>query len=156
MKTKEIQPKDLWEHNKRKEVGEFIQSQSKLQSSERKLRNEMLAIQFKIEDYINSDKATRKLQVLDFVKMYLKVLNITQKRLAVLFEMQDSNLHKYLVGERKLNAAMLLKLSAFSHLSPKYWLLIEVKNELLEITKEQQENPVYEKYDYRNLLVAEE
>lgn len=156
MKTKEIHPNGLWDDPKRKAIGEFIHTQSKLQSQERKLKNELLSIQFKMEDYINSDKATRKMQVLDFVKMYLKVLNITQKRLAVLFEMQDSNLHKYLVGERKLNASMLLKLSAFSHLSPKYWLLIEVRNELMEITKEQQENPVYEKYDYRNLLVAEE
>jgi plasmid maintenance system antidote protein VapI len=68
--------------------------------------------------------------------------------------MQDSNLHKYLVGKRKLNASLVLKLSSFSHLSPEYWLRVEVKNELIEITKEKERSKDYQKYDYRNLLVT--
>ena len=62
--------------------------------------------------------------------------------------MKESNLHKYLVGERKLNPSLVLKLSSFSHLNPEYWLSIEVKNELIEIKKNS-----CQKYDYRNLLV---
>ena len=83
-----------------------------------------------------------------------KDLGWTQKKLADLFEMKDSNLHKYLVGERKLNADLVLKLSSFCHLSPEYWLRVEVKNELIEITKEKTKD--YQKYDYRNLLVTGE
>ena len=86
--------------------------------------------------------------------MYLKTFNITQKKLADLFEMKDSNLHKYLVGERKLNPSVVLKLSSFSHLNPEYWLRIEVKNELIEIKKEENKNNSYQKYYYRNLLVT--
>ena len=74
--------------------------------------------------------------------------------MADLFEMKDSNLHKYLVGERKLNTDLILKLSSFSHLDPEYWIRIEVKNELIEINREKRENRNYSKYDYRNLLVT--
>jgi plasmid maintenance system antidote protein VapI len=88
--------------------------------------------------------------------MYLKTLRVTQKNLANLFEMKDSNLHKYLVGERKLNTSLVLKLSSFSHTPPEHWLRVEVKNELIEITKEKEKTEKYRKYDYRNLLVTSE
>lgn len=76
--------------------------------------------------------------------------------MAELFEMQDSNLHKYLTGERKLNANLILKLSAFSHLSPEHWLRIEVKNELIELNQEKQKNRDYEKFDYLKHFIERE
>jgi antitoxin HigA-1 len=35
--------------------------------------------------------------------------------------MKDSNLNKYLSGERKLNTRVALKLIAFSHTKPEQW-----------------------------------
>ena len=93
---KEIQPTDIWNTKKTDDLKGFILSHSKKQSQERLLKNELLAIQYQIEDYIESNNHEKKMRVLDFVKMYLSTLNITQKRLADLFEMKDSNLHKYL------------------------------------------------------------
>lgn len=84
--------------------------------------------------------------------MYLKVLNLTKKKLATYFEMRDSNLQKYLSGERKLNAEVVLKLSAFSHTKPEHWYRVQVKNELIELKKEKQKVVNYQKYDYRNLV----
>lgn len=157
MKSKEIEITDIWNEEKSNSLKDFIINHSQKQSKERKLRNELLAIQYQVEDYIETETTSERLRVLDFVKLYLKTFNVTQKRLAHLFEMKDSNLHKYLIGERKLNANIVLKLSSFSHLSPEYWLRIEVKNELLEITKEKERYADYQKYDYRNLfLVAED
>lgn len=156
MKNKEIQLNDIWNDEKRKSLSEFILSNSERQTKERKIRNELLSIKFQIEDYIESDNSSVKLQVLDFVKLYLKTFNVTQRKLADLFEMQDSNLYKYLRGERKLNSNLVLKLSSFSHISPEYWLRIEVKNELIEINNEIKKNKDYKKYDYRNLLVKSE
>jgi plasmid maintenance system antidote protein VapI len=156
MKNKEIQLNDIWNDEKRKSLSEFILSNSERQTKERKIRNELLSIKFQIEDYIESDNPSVKLQVLDFVKLYLKTFNVTQRKLADLFEMQDSNLYKYLRGERKLNSNLVLKLSSFSHISPEYWLRIEVKNELIEINNEIKKNKDYKKYDYRNLLVTSE
>jgi plasmid maintenance system antidote protein VapI len=153
MKGQEIQVNDIWNDDKQGELKQFILLHSEKQSKERKLTNQLLSIQYKIEDYIRNDNENEEiLKVLDFVKMYLKTLDITQKKLADLFEMKDSNLHKYLVGERKLNPKLVLKLSHFSHTKPEYWIRIQVKNELIELKKENKNTGYYEKYDYRNLI----
>lgn len=154
MKNKEVRIADLWNKEKSKTLSEFIIGQSNKQTKERKLRNELLSIQYKIEDYIECDNVIQKLNILDFVKMYLNTLNVTQRRLADLFEMKDSNLYKYLIGERKLNSTIVLKLSSFTELSPELWLRIEVKNELIEINKEKKKKKIYEKYNYQNLLAV--
>ena len=156
MKNKEIQLNDIWNEEKRKSLSEFILSNSEKQSKERKIRNELLSIKFQIEDYIDSKNPPAKLQVLHFVKLYLKVFNLTQRKLADLFEMQDTNLYKYLKGERKLNPHLILMLSSFTDTNPEYWLRIEVKNELLDINEEIEKNNNYKKYDYRNILATPE
>jgi len=155
MKNKEIGISAIWAKEKRDALKDFISTHAQKQSRERKLKNELLAIQYQIEDYITADAVKEKMHILDFVKLYLKTFNVTQKNVAQLFEMSSGNLHKYLVGDRKLNTDMLLKLSSFSHLKPEYWLRIEIKNELMDISKEQHRNKKYEKYDYRHLLAAE-
>lgn len=152
MKNTEIVPKDIWNDKKVKNVNDYIKHHSDKQSKERKIRNEFLSIQYKLEDYIEKDdiEESEILEILDFVKMYLKALNITKKDLANYFEMRDSNLHKYLTGERKLNSEIVLKLSSFSHTKPEYWYRVQVKNEIVKLRKEKVKD--YEKYDYKKLL----
>ncbi|MBW7871107.1 MAG: helix-turn-helix domain-containing protein [Flavobacteriia bacterium] len=153
MKNKEIKFEDIWDDKRKEGVKEFIATQSAKQSKEQKLTNKLLSIQYKLEDYIeNDDENIKVMKILDFVKMYLKALNLTKKELADYFEMRDSNLHKYLTGERKLNAEVALKLSAFSHTKPEHWYRIQIKNELFELRKEKQKIDAYKKYDYRNLV----
>lgn len=153
MKNKEIKFEDIWDDKRKEGVKEFIATQSAKQSKEQKLTNKLLSIQYKLEDYIeNEDENIKVMKILDFVKMYLKVLGLTKKELADYFEMRDSNLHKYLTGERKLNAEVALKLSAFSHTKPEHWYRIQIKNELFELRKEKQKIEAYKKYDYRNLV----
>lgn len=152
MAKKEIKTTDIWNKKKLDTVKDFILSHSAKQSKERLIKNELLAIKYRIEDYIESDTPLQKLKILDFVNAYLSALNITKKNLAKLFEMQDSNLYKYLTGERKLNTDFVLKLSAFSHINPEYWLRIEIKNELFDIKQEKKKFKNYKKYDYKNLL----
>ncbi len=105
-----------------------------------------------MEDYIEKDdiEENEVLEILDFVKMYLKVLGISKKDLAKYFGMADSNLHKYLTGVRKLNADVVLKISSFSNTKPALWYRVQVKNELVKLEKARLED--YEKYDYRRLL----
>lgn len=155
MKSQEIQVNKIWNNEKQDELKQFVLLHAKKQTEERKLTNELLSIQYKMEDYIrNENESEEVLKVIDFVKMYLKILNITQKKLANLFEMKDSNLYKYLIGERKLNSNLVLKLSHFSHTKPEYWIRIQVKNELMELKKEKNNSDYYAKYDYRNLVGA--
>jgi antitoxin HigA-1 len=151
MKNQEIHAND----NKQDELKQFILLNTEKQTKERKLTNQLLSIQYKIEDYIRDESENEEiLKLLDFVKMYLKTLDVTQKKLAELFEMKDSNLYKYLIGERKLNPKLILKLSHFSHTKPEYWIQIQVKNELIELKRENKNTNYYEKYDYRNLIEA--
>ena len=152
MKTKEIQIEDIWNDKKKEGIKKAILSYSATQSKEQILTNRLLSIQYKLEDYIqNENDDIEVFKILDFVKMYLKALNLTKKELASYFEMRDSNLHKYLSGERKLKAKLVLKLSAFSHTKPEQWYRVEAKNELIELKKENAD--YYKKFDYRNLLV---
>lgn len=151
MKTIEIQVLDVWNDKKRNEIKNAILSHSATQSKEMIVTNRLLSIQYKLEDYIkNESDDTEVIKILDFVKLYLKALNLTKKELANYFEMRDSNLHKYLSGERKLNAKLVMKLSTFSHTKPEQWYRIEVKNELIELKKENVD--YYKKYDYVNLI----
>ncbi|WP_281298967.1 helix-turn-helix transcriptional regulator [Flavobacterium limnophilum] len=153
MKNKEIEVENIWNDKKKSEVKKVILSHSVKQSKEQLLRNQLLSIQYKLEDYIqNESDDVEVLKVLDFVKMYLKALNLTKRELATYFEMKDSNLHKYLSGERKLNAKVVLKLSTFSHTKPEQWYRVQVKNELIELNKEKANVDYYKKYDYRNLV----
>lgn len=152
MKAKEIQVKDIWNDKKRDNIRKAILSHSSSQSKEVILTNRLVAIQYKLEDYIQNEDDSEVLKILDFVKMYLKALSLTKKELANYFEMRDSNLHKYLSGERKLNAKLVLKLSTFSHTKPEQWYRVEVKNELIELKKEKANVDYYKKYDYRNFV----
>lgn len=150
---KEIQFEDIWNDKRREGLKEFIATHSAKQSKEQKLTTKLLSIQYRLEDYIqNENDDDVVLKILDFVKMYLKALDLTKKELATYFEMRDSNLHKYLSGERKLNAEVVLKLSAFSHTKPEYWYRVQIKNELIELKREKQKVAEYKKYDYRNLV----
>jgi addiction module HigA family antidote len=84
--------------------------------------------------------------------MYLKALNITKNSLAQHFEMEPSNLHKYLTGERRMNAELAMKLSSFSHTKPEYWFSIQVKNELIKLRQEKSNLDEYKRFDYKNLV----
>jgi len=152
MKKTEILPKDIWNDEKLNNVNEFIKNHSDNQSKERKIKNKLLSIQYKLEDYIEKDdiEENEVLDILDFVKMYLKALDITKLDLANYFGMRDSNLHKYLTGKRKLNPEIVLKISSFSHTKPEYWYRVQVKNELVKLKKESTKD--YDKYDYKKLL----
>lgn len=151
--VKEIKIESVFNESKRSLVKDYIKQNSGNQSKRRLLRNELLSVQFQIEDYIALDRTHEEtLRLLDFIKMYLKILNITKKELAGYLDMQDSNLHKYLTGERKLNAKVALKISRFTHTKPEYWYGIQNKNEIIELRKEEKRNDEYEKYDYAKML----
>jgi plasmid maintenance system antidote protein VapI len=152
MNKTEILPTEIWNDNKINTINEIVKNHSENQSKEKKIRYKLLSIQYKLEEYIEKDdiKENEILEVLDFVKMYLKALNITKSDLAKYFGMKDSNLHKYLTGKRKLNSEVVLKISSFSHTEPEYWYRVQLKNEIVKLNKERTKD--YEKYDYKKLV----
>jgi antitoxin HigA-1 len=148
----EVREKDVWNADKLDLLKDAVLTESEKQSQARKLRNELLAINYRLEDYIADEHPEVEMRVLDFVKMYLKAFSLTQKELAQAFGMKDPNLYKYLTGERKLNADIVLKLSAFSHTKPEIWYYLQVKNELRALKNEQGKQEEYARYDYRKLI----
>jgi addiction module HigA family antidote len=153
MENQELLVNDIWNTKKKEDLKKFISTQSQKQSKERLLHNRLLSIQYKLEDYINENAVDKQeLRILDFVKMYLKVLNITKNSLAQYFEMEPSNLHKYLTGERRMNAELAMKLSSFSHTKPEYWFSIQIKNELIKLRQEKSNLDEYKRFDYKNLV----
>jgi plasmid maintenance system antidote protein VapI len=152
MKKTEILPTQIWNDEKINSISEIVKKHSENQSKEQKIRYKLLSIQYKLEEYIEKDdiKENEVLDILDFVKMYLKALDITKRDLARYFGMRDSNLHKYLTGKRKLNSEVVLKISSFSRTEPEYWYRVQLKNEIVKLNKERTKD--YEKYDYKKLL----
>jgi plasmid maintenance system antidote protein VapI len=135
MKKREVVLEDIWNDEKIALVKNHIKSSRKKLSPDEILNIELLSIKYRIEEYLNSTEDKKPMEILDFVKLYLKTLKVTQKNLAELFEMDSANLHKYLTGQRKLNGEFVLKLSAFTSIEPEKWFQIEARNELLEIRK---------------------
>jgi plasmid maintenance system antidote protein VapI len=153
--TKVLIENDIWSQEDIDAVKSYITVESAKQSPERKLRNELLGIKYQMQDYIKNDEIDKEMSIIDFVKLYLKSLKLTQRDLASAFEMKDTNLYKYLKGDRKLNTDIVFKLSAFSHTQPELWYYIQTKNELRQIVKEKDNLKKYEKYDYENILELE-
>ncbi|SDG27242.1 Helix-turn-helix [Dyadobacter soli] len=160
-KEKEINPEQLSNDHRRQALLEFIIAENAKRTPEQKLKTEMLGIQYLMEDYFNDDslrivefEPAEFLSIHYFIKRYLKVLNTSQKQLAELFEMKDSNLHKYLTGERKLNTDIAFKLASFTKTTPEHWLRLEIRNELKKLGGAKVAE--FEKYGYEHVVNTRE
>jgi antitoxin HigA-1 len=147
--SKEITADEIWNEEKMKKIAAVISVEARKRTPEQRLKTEIVAIKYRMYTYLDNEHIKEKMQILDFVKMYLKVLNMTQKEFASKIGMEEPNLHKYFTGERKLNKDIVMKLGAFSHTRPALWFSIQSKNDLLEIEKS--EIRKYRKYDYEKL-----
>jgi plasmid maintenance system antidote protein VapI len=156
MKKNEIKVEQVLDITQSGAVREAIRNAAKKQSNERKLRNEMLSIQYVMEDYVrdyNIDTSSEAYRVLDFVKMFLSVLDLRQKELAKAFGMDQSNMRKYLTGKRSLNDDIVLKLSGFTHTKPSLWIKVETKYKSRHADKLEDRVEEYRhKYGYENFV----
>jgi antitoxin HigA-1 len=145
-------------HSRTKEEAGKMAALAKLHNSkrspERLRRNAMLAVQYRMEHYVNNDQVTYEniYAIEDFVKDFLKVLGINKGAFAGYIEMDGSNLNKYYRSDRRFNTELALKFAYFFHTSAELWLKIQVKNELLQLQKEKEAEEKYRKYDYEKVL----
>ena len=140
-----------WTDKEISELKSFVKENAKQRSEEQKIKNELMAIRYEIEDYINDNDA-KPLSIEKVVLDCLNVLNLSFRKFAINLDTTDSNLKKYLSGERKFNADLAMKFSYFFHTSAELWLRLQLKNELLEIKKGKKQVKNYERYDYRNVI----
>ena len=127
----------------------ILLNKSRLRSSKQKRNVELLALQYNIEDYINTDNQDIKL-VGDFLKQYLKTLKIQQNKFANYIGLKPSNLSKLITGERQINYNLALIFGKIFNISPMLWIEIQAKNELNKI--ESAKNKEYNNYSLNDLI----
>lgn len=134
-----------------KEFQLFLSDKVKSLDEKQKLRIELLALQIKIEDYLNSNERNiDMITVGDFLRLYLDKLGIKQNKLATYIGLKPSNFSKILSGSRKVNFELSFILSRIFNLDPKVWMLIQIKNEYLELKKEKEND--FKNYKLEDLV----
>jgi antitoxin HigA-1 len=128
----------------------FAKDNAKRRTDEQKINNKLMALRYEIEEYLN-DNRSKPLTLEDVVRNYLSVLNLPFRKFAISLDTTDSNLKKYVTGERKFNKDLALKFSHFFHTPAELWLKLQLKNELFEL-KNKKETKQYNKYDYRKVV----
>jgi len=151
-----IGPNDGQKRSKEKaaEIAALAKLHNSKRSPERLRRNAMLAVQYRMEHYVNDDRITYDniYTIEEFVKDFLKVLGISKGAFAGYIEMDGSNLNKYYRSERRFNIELALKFAYFFHTPVDLWLKVQIKNELLQLQKEKEAEDKYRKYDYERVL----
>ncbi len=101
------------------------------QTEEQKLANKLMSLRIMLEDYLSADiKKDSIINLGDFLKVYLKSLNIKQNKFAAYVGLKPSNFSKILSNERKLNIEMALVLEKLFKTNAMTWISIQIKNEL--------------------------
>jgi addiction module HigA family antidote len=96
---------------------------------------ELLAIKFKMQDYLESEDTELKLPG-EFLKEYLKTLRIPQTKFAHYIDINPSNLSKLIKGERPINYELAIVLGNIFNNEPMLWIEIQAKNELKKIKRD--------------------
>lgn len=139
-----------WTINELNKLKSIANENHKNRTPKQIIENEMNAIHFELEEYVNNN-ISYFISLEDAVNKYLDVLNISFRKFALSLDTSDTNLKKYLRGVRVFNYELALKFSHFFHTPADLWLRIQMKNELMSLN--QNKTIVqYKKYDYKKLL----
>ena len=98
----------------------------------------------------SNEGSSNMITVGDFLRLYLDKLDIKQNKLANYIGLKPSNFSKILSGSRKVNFELSFILSRIFNLDPKVWMLIQKKNEYLELKKEKEN--YFRKYKLEDLV----
>ncbi len=129
----------------------LLLNKSRERTQEQRLNIELLALKYKIEDYLQDEDADIK-KAGEFIRQYLKVLQIRQNSFASYIGIKPSNLSKLLKGERPINYELALILGKIFKLNPMLWIEIQAKSELLHLKKTKSQ--VLYHYSLKDLLKA--
>ncbi len=129
----------------------FIANKANSLNEKQKLQLELFSLQIKMEDYLNSDDdKSQIITVGDFLRLYIEKLNLKQNKFAKYIGLNPANFNKILSGSRKVNFELSFMLSQIFNLDPKIWILIQIKNEYLELKKNKAKH--FQKFKLDDLL----
>ncbi|MEN8194502.1 MAG: addiction module antidote protein, HigA family [Bacteroidota bacterium] len=127
----------------------ILLNKSKEKSIEQKRKVDLLAIKFRMEDYLKSEGQDIRLAG-DFLKSYLKTLHIKQNKFAQYIGLNPSNLSKLIGGDRPINYELALILGNIFKTDPMLWIEIQAKNELKKLRKTRKNK--YQNYSLNDLI----
>lgn len=133
-----------------REIQGILEEDIKKLSPDQKRKIELRALRFQMEDYLHQNNPTL-VSVGEFLRKYLKSLEIKQNRFAEYVGMKPSNLSKLLNGERPINSEMALILGKLFDHDALLWLEIQSKNELIQLSRQK---AITEKISLDDLLSA--
>lgn len=127
----------------------ILLNKARERSDSRKREIELLALKYKMEEYLESEEQEIKLPG-TFLKQYLKTLKIPQKAFAEYIHLNPSNLSKLINGERPINYELAIILGKIFSTDPMLWIEIQAKNELNRIRKTKRAG--FRKYSLNDLI----
>lgn len=142
-----------WNAEKLSKTKKLIKDLAAKRSPERVLKNELLAIQYKMEEYTEADEKSiiKPIPLKTFLQEYLTALNISLRKFAIAIDINDSNLKKYISGDRKFNADIARKFGRFFHTSPTTWMKVQQIDDLIKLRTEKIDERYY-KYDFTKVV----
>lgn len=120
-------------------------------SEERVIRNQMLSVLYRLEEYLQQEDSDEVYTIEYFVNEFIKILNLNKSQFANYLDTDVSNLNKYLKGQRAFNTELAMKFSRFFHTPVDIWLKVQLKNDLIAL-HEAEKGHKYDKYDYKKVL----
>ena len=141
----------VWSRNKLEGIKSFIAEQNAKRTPDQKYATELLAVKLQMEDYLENEKVnSRNLYTLDhFLDLHLNAIGLSFKKFAEAIDTTDSNLKKYLTGNRKFNIVLAMKFGSFFHNGPNVWMNVKLKNDMVIQIKNKHS---FKKYDYRKVV----
>jgi len=135
-----------------KEFDEFqaiVLNKSKAQSEKQKRKIELMALKFRMEDYLKSEDTDIVLPG-EFLKTCLEITRVRQKKFAEYIGLKPSNLSKIIGGERPINHEMAIILGKIFNVEPMLWLNVQAKNELMKMAQSNKNK--YVRYSLERLV----
>ena len=128
----------------KKEIDKLIAKQT----PEQRLKNKLISLSYKMEDYLEKNMPESIVEVGQFIEELLNILGIKSKIFAEFMEVSKYDLSKIINGRKKLNNELAIKLGHFVNIKPHLWIAIQNKNE--QICMEKEDSNKYEKYKFEN------
>lgn len=129
----------------------FLRNRADELDEKQRLQLELFALQIKIEDYLDGhEDESHIIRVGEFLRLYIDKLGLKQNELARYIGLDPTNFNKILSGKRKVNFELSFMLSQIFNLDPKTWILIQVKNEYLELKRDKFKH--FKKYKLEDLI----
>ena len=133
-----------------KDLKSAMQNAFQAQSQTTKIENGLLALRFRMEDYLSQKEVEEIISVGVFLRLFVGLLNVKNKDLAKYIDYKESNLSALLRGNRKINIDLAIKFGNIFRIDPLIWLHIQTKNELIKARNNEVEE--YQKYKLEDLI----